>query len=368
MRRKVIIILSVLVLAFLCYGCTVLASSSDAKKDEKGSTIENTTEADPDTGELKNGIREENGNIYYYENGVKFTGGYKVIKRGSKKCYYYFRKNGTAVRSKLKKVTINGKGYYFYFQKNGQAKKKQWYKLGKKKYYFGSNGRAYTGVHNISHFYCKFSKNGVLKRKIDKHKKLIAITYDDGPSINTPKILDTLEKYDAVATFFIVGNRASTYSEHISRAHKLGCEIANHTYDHKILTSVGAGEVSSQVKKCNDAVENITSERPIIMRPPGGAVNDTVKNNVGMPMIIWSVDPTDWKTRNQQKTENAVLSQAKDGDVVLMHDLYESTAAAAPKIFSTLKDRGFEFVTVSELAAIRGVKLQKGEKYNSFRK
>lgn len=357
MKKKIFITLIAFVLMFLSLTPSALANS------------DRVPEVSQQNADAKNGIYEEGGHIYYYEDGVIFKGGYKVVKINGKKYHYYFsKKNGRATTNKLAKVTINGKKYYFYFTKNGRAAVKKWCTIKGKTYYFGSNGRAYTGVHNITHFYYKFSSKGVLKRKIDKNKKMVALTYDDGPSIYTPKVLDALEKYDAVATFFVVGNRVSTYSEHVKRAYDMGCEIGNHTYEHMILTKASAAQIKSQISKTNKAVKKVTGVNPVVMRPPGGARNSTVNANVGMPMIIWSVDPTDWKTRNQKKTEDAVLGNVKDGDVVLMHDLYNSTACAAPKILSTLKARGYQFVTVSELAMLRGTKLKKGMSYSSFRK
>ena len=145
----------------------------------------------------------------------------------------------------------------------------------------------------------------------------------------------------------------------------MGCEIANHTYDHKILTGVSADEIVNQVNKTNDIVEKTVGEKSIIMRPPGGAVNDKVSQNVKMPMIIWSVDPTDWKTRNQQKTEDAVLSGVGDGDIVLMHDIYSATANSLEITIPKLLDEGYSFVTVSELFYYKDIELSQGKVYGN---
>lgn len=375
------------------------APASDTPASETPSTEEPSTEAPstetPDEGVKKTytGLKKIDGYIYYYEkgkpfcngfkvvkiknekfyfyfqkNGQAFTNGLKKVKINDQKFYFYFQKNGRAVTDKLKAATVDGQKSYFYFQKNGRAKTEGWKKIDNKKYYFGKNGQAYTGTKTVSHYLCKFDSKGVLYRQIDKNKKMVALTYDDGPSIYTPKILKTLKENNAVATFFVVGSRVSTYKDHIKTANKLGCQIGNHSYNHKILTKVGASTIQKEITSTNDAVKKIIGESPIIMRPPGGAVNNTVKENVGMPMIIWSLDTLDWKTRNAESTKKAVLERIKDGDIVLMHDLYDATATASQTIIPELIDRGYQLVTVSELAQCRGTKLKNGKSYFSIKK
>ena len=334
--------------------------STETQPDE-----EEDTEPDGEDGTQKpekkpvlNGLVRKNGKTFYYKNGKKITDRFKTVD-GYK---YYFGKSGKAYTGKHK-VNEN----YYYFSKTGKMKK-GWITIDKNKYYFSKkSGKMFTGKHNISHYLCYFSEKGVLYRKIDKKKKMVALTYDDGPSANTPKILDTLEKYDAVATFFVVGNRVSTYANTVKRAYGMGCEIGNHTYEHKILTRADAAGIREQVSKTNAAVKNITGTDPIVMRPPGGCVNDTVKSQTGMPMILWSIDTLDWRTRNAASTKTAVLDHVKDGDIVLMHDLYEATANASTTIIPTLVARGYQLVTVSELAECRGG-MKDGCLYYSFRK
>ena len=334
--------------------------STETQPDE-----EEDTEPDGEDGTQKpekkpvlNGLVRKNGKTFYYKNGTKITDRFKTVD-GYK---YYFGKSGKAYTGK-RKVNEN----YYYFSKTGKMKK-GWITINKNKYYFSKkSGKMFTGKHNISHYLCYFSEKGVLYRKIDKKKKMVALTYDDGPSANTPKILDTLEKYDAVATFFVVGNRVSTYANTVKRAYGMGCEIGNHTYEHKILTRTDAAGIREQVSKTNAAVKNITGTDPIVMRPPGGCVNDTVKSQTGMPMILWSIDTLDWRTRNAASTKTAVLDHVKDGDIVLMHDLYEATANASTTIIPTLVERGYQLVTVSELAECRGG-MKDGCLYYSFRK
>ena len=206
--------------------------------------------------------------------------------------------------------------------------------------------------------------NTVSVRVLDFNKPMVALTFDDGPySPATNRILDVLEKYNGKATFFVVGDRVSTYSDCIKREAKLGCEIGNHTYSHTILTSVGASEIKSQLSKASAEVKKVTGFAPTLMRPPGGAFNSTVKQNADYPMIIWSVDTLDWKTRSTSSTVSAIKSNVKDGSIVLMHDLYIPTAAAVEEFVPWLVNKGYQLVTVSELMSARGVTMKNGEPY-----
>lgn len=323
---------------------------------------ENPDADEPDTEEpqpvLQGLIRDENGHLFYYKDGVKLKNTWKTVN-GSK---YYFGKSGKAYVGKRKV----GKATY-YFADNGK-RKTGWRTINGKKYYFSpKNGKMVTGKKTISHYLCYFNEKGVLTRKIDKNKKMVALTYDDGPSIYTPRVLKTLKENNAVATFFVVGNRVPTYSDTVKKAHDMGCEIGNHTYEHKNLTRVSEAEVKRQITKTNRNVKKVTGQAPVIMRPTGGATNANVKQWVGMPSIIWSIDTLDWKTRNAGSTKKAVLDHVKDGDIVLMHDLYSATASASETIIPELVKRGYQLVTVSELAECRGGMKETGA-YYSFRK
>ena len=323
---------------------------------------ENPGADEPDTVEpqpvLQGLIRDENGHLFYYKDGVKIKNTWKTVN-GSK---YYFGKSGKAYVGKRKV----GKATY-YFAVNGK-RKTGWRTINGKKYYFSpKNGKMVTGKKTISHYLCYFSEKGVLLRKIDKNKKMVALTYDDGPSIYTPRILKTLKENNSVATFFVVGNRVPMYSDTVKKAYDMGCEIGNHTYEHKSLPNLSETEVKRQISKTNKEVKKAIGEKPVIMRPTGGATNANVKQWVGMPSIIWSIDTLDWKTRNADSTKRAVLGHVKDGDIVLMHDLYSATATASETIIPELVRRGYQLVTVSELAECRGGMKETGA-YYSFRK
>ena len=190
-----------------------------------------------------------------------------------------------------------------------------------------------------------------------KNEKAVALTYDDGPSKYTNKILDCLSGFGAKATFFVVGNRVNSYADTLLRAHTLGMEIGNHTMTHPKLTSISSASIASEINSVSNAVESITGKRPSLVRPPYGSYTQSVINTAGSPFILWSIDTLDWKTRNAQSTVNAILSKVKDGDIILMHDLYLPTAEATEIIVPKLIDMGFDLVTVSELAERKGITL-----------
>ena len=344
---------------------SVISDIKDSDRENMDTELSDTEDTDleePDTEVpqpvLQGLIRDEDGNRYYYKDGAMLKNTWKTVN-GDK---YYFGKNGQAYVGKRKV----GKATY-YFADNGK-RKTGWRTINGKKYYFSpKSGKMVTGKKTISHYLCYFGEKGILTRKIDKNKKMVALTYDDGPSIYTPDILKTLKENNAVATFFVVGNRVPTYSDTVKKAYGMGCEIGNHTYEHKNLTRISEAEVKQQVSKTNRNVKKVTGQAPVIMRPTGGATNTNVKQWVGMPSIIWSIDTLDWKTRNADSTKRAVLDHVKDGDIVLMHDLYSATASASETIIPELVKRGYQLVTVSELAECRGGMKETGS-YFSFRK
>ena len=212
-----------------------------------------------------------------------------------------------------------------------------------------------------------FDEDLNLVHSIDKTKPMVAITYDDGPSKYTPRILDTLNTYDSHATFFVVGERVEEFSKTIKREFDEGHEIGSHTYNHVILTKISGKKIETQLDKTDEVLEGIIGTGASLMRPPGGAYNDKVSSNVHKPMIIWSLNSNDWKSRNKDSIQKTVLNNIKDGDIILMHDLYEATADATDVIVPELKKQGFQLVTVQELADLRDIPLIRGKAYNSLR-
>ena len=204
-------------------------------------------------------------------------------------------------------------------------------------------------------------------RYIDPLRPMVALTFDDGPHPPVGnRIMDCLAQYGAKATFFMVGDRVASRAGEVQRMVREGHEVANHSMNHKYFQKLSAAEIQAQVTKCNDAIEAVCGVRPRIMRLPGGNHNSTVLANTHMPMIQWNIDTLDWKTKNADKTVAAVLNHVKDGDIILMHELYSQSADAALRIIPELHSRGFQMVTVSEMAAAKGHTLEEGKLYSSF--
>lgn len=205
-------------------------------------------------------------------------------------------------------------------------------------------------------------------RALDPNKPMIALTYDDGPYAAVGnRIMDVMNLYGGKCTFFMVGNRVASYAAEVQRMAREGFEVANHTQDHPNLKKLGSAQIQAQVNACNDVIQAVSGIRPTVMRLPGGDKNNMVLASTGMPIVLWNIDTRDWKTRNTQSTVNAVLGKVKDGDIVLMHELYGSTAAATETLVPILVSQGFQLVTVSELAYYKGMPLMPGQVYYSIR-
>ena len=207
-------------------------------------------------------------------------------------------------------------------------------------------------------------------RYIDPSKPMVALTFDDGPDVQVDGVLmDELEKVNGRATFFVVGQRVEKFPEDIKNTVERGHEIGNHSYDHDIhLSSKGQDYIRNEFDKTDDAVEKAAGVRPALVRLPGGNISNDVKAVVKKPLIFWSIDTEDWRSRDAEKTQNSILSQVKDGDIVLMHALYLSTAQACKTVIPELHARGYQLVTVSELIHFRGQDVQGGNgvQYKSF--
>ena len=204
--------------------------------------------------------------------------------------------------------------------------------------------------------------------RIDPDKPMIALTFDDGPRAESTKsILDTLQEYNAKATFFVVGSCVTDATkELLKRMGSMGCEVGSHTYDHTDLTGYDAESMKADLDKTKAVIEDASGKPCTIMRPPGGAFNDYVQENIEYPMIIWYIDTRDWESRYAPSVISNVEEYACDGAIVLMHDIYDSTAQAAAEIIPWLDAQGYQMVTVSQLAALRGIKLEAGKPYYDF--
>lgn len=214
-------------------------------------------------------------------------------------------------------------------------------------------------------------KKSITLRILDTKKPMIALTFDDGPGISyTKRIVNQLKKYNARATFFVLGSQLQSGEARklVAKSSKYGNEIASHTYNHKNLASLSVADIQKEAADTENLIYKITGKYPALTRPPYGRVNDSVKSTINTPLILWSIDTRDWETRNSSTTISRVLNQVHDGDIVLMHDIYDATAKAAESLIPQLTDRGYQLVTVSELAELKKVTLKKGNLYYSIKK
>lgn len=203
---------------------------------------------------------------------------------------------------------------------------------------------------------------------INPKKKMVALTFDDGPGKYTKQIVKCLKKNHGRATFFVLGTNVDRYKGAVKAADKAGCEIASHGYTHSNMTRISQKEIQKEMKDTDKKIKKITGKKTALMRTPGGATDEKVQKAVGKPIILWSIDTLDWKTRDKDKTIQAVMNNVKDGDIVLMHDIHEPTKEAALVLIKKLTEEGYQLVTVSELAQYRGYKLKKGKIYRKLPK
>ncbi|MCI5536268.1 MAG: polysaccharide deacetylase family protein [Clostridiales bacterium] len=195
----------------------------------------------------------------------------------------------------------------------------------------------------------------IKERYVDPSKPMVAITYDDGPGGKAEnRILNCLRKNGAVATFFYLGNRISGDTVTVRKAFEMGCEIGNHTWDHPVLTNLKEKQVKRQIKKTNEAIKKACGAEPTLFRPSYGETSSTVNELSGLPVVMWTVDTLDWQSRNAKKVFKEVKKAGNlDGDIILMHSIYDSTARATEMIVPYLKKKGYQLVTVSELIKYR---------------
>lgn len=199
-------------------------------------------------------------------------------------------------------------------------------------------------------------------------EKYVALTFDDGPSGRfTRNLLKGLRKRDVTATFLLCGYRMAEYPELTEQIFREGHEIGCHGFSHAGMASMSRREVAQEIEKMRELLPE--GCRMNFLRPPGGSSSDAVEQVAqvqGLSILSWSVDPRDWATRDTWAVERSVLEQVKDGDVILLHDMSDSSVQAALDIVDTLLERGFTFVTASQLARLRGARLVPGKVYASF--
>ena len=187
----------------------------------------------------------------------------------------------------------------------------------------------------------------------------IAMTFDDGPHPrNTPRLLDMLRQRNIKATFYVIGNSVKMYPEITRRIVAEGHEIGNHTWTHRNLTKLSNSEVCREMDRTRDVIVSATGVQPRTMRPPYGALltrqRKMIFKEYGYPTIMWSVDPQDWKRPGISVVRDRIISQTRNGSIVLSHDLHAPTVDAMPSTLDGLLGKGFQFVTVSQLLTMQG--------------
>ncbi len=204
------------------------------------------------------------------------------------------------------------------------------------------------------------------ERSIDPDRPMVALTFDDGPGQGTTAILDLLEQYNARATFFVVGLclEQPRQVEKMQRAYEMGNVIGSHTYDHKSFRKL---DESEQMERTDKAILAALGVSASLVRPPYGHVTDDARSAASTPFIHWSLDTEDWLSRDASSIIAAVQENVQDGDIILMHDSYSSTAEACETLIPWLLEQGYQLVTVPELMEAKGIAMENGQMYKDAR-
>ena len=198
-------------------------------------------------------------------------------------------------------------------------------------------------------------------------RPLVALTFDDGPRRSTTSdLLDGLAARGVQATFFLIGKQLEGCEDLVERMEAEGHQIGIHSFEHKILTALNSADFAAQVDREREVLKSIVGREDFPLRPPYGEVDAAVEKRADGPIILWSVDPEDWRYQDAEKVTEHILDHVRDGSVILLHDIYPTSVEAALKVVDALHEKGFLFVTVSELAAQRHVELEAGVVYRTF--
>lgn len=205
---------------------------------------------------------------------------------------------------------------------------------------------------------------GGLQLPLDDTPPVVAITFDDGPrDSTTTRLLDALALREVPATFFLVGTRIPGNEVLIRRMKEEGHQIGVHSYSHIFLTALSATEFEFEVGQTRMQLANILGDQSFWLRPPYGIVDESVQKRADSPIILWSVDPEDWKDHNTQRMVEIVLSKVSDGDIILFHDIYDSSVDAAIQVIDALQDQGYCFATAEQLLQAKGITAKDGALY-----
>ena len=192
------------------------------------------------------------------------------------------------------------------------------------------------------------------KAQAEKNKKVVALTFDDGPDGNTtPQALDILAKYKVKATFFVQGKNIAGNESLLKRMQSEGHEVGNHSWNHPILTKLSLEDAKKQLTDTEDAITKVLGKSSKLMRPPYGAISDDIRNNLDLSFIMWNVDSLDWKSKNEAAILTEIQHQTTDGSIILLHDIHQPSVNSLPKVIEYLQGQGYSFVTVSDLLNTR---------------
>jgi peptidoglycan/xylan/chitin deacetylase (PgdA/CDA1 family) len=201
----------------------------------------------------------------------------------------------------------------------------------------------------------------------DPNKKSVALTFDDGPNGNkTLELLDILAENKAHATFFMIGNKMNYYSTVVTTVHNSGNEIGSHTYDHGNLKKTKIDKILEQEKLTAQIYYDLTGDTLKLTRPPYGSINSSVKEALDTVFITWDIDTEDWRYKDVEHIKSEILDNIKDGDIILLHDSYETSVSAIREVLPILYSEGYQVVSVSELAKLKGRTLEKNKIYRSI--
>lgn len=282
----------------------------------------------------KTGVAKESVDSHFLDNGyltrdnlvvVLERGAYLAMSEGTKSAFFDY----TEIADLLKKS----------FEANEEIS------VPKEEHYVNTQGKKYT---------------------IDPDKPMLALTFDDGPSAHTDRLLDIFANHGGKGTFFVVGNLIDSRKSTLKRIATEGHEIGNHSWDHRQLTNLSDEEVKDQIMMTRAKIYDVSGMDCCIVRPPYGACNDSVREigaEIGISFVNWSVDTLDWKTKNADAVYKEIMQEASDGAIILCHDLHKTTVEAMERVIPELIAKGYQLVTVSQLMEYSDKTLEAGKMY-----
>ena len=192
----------------------------------------------------------------------------------------------------------------------------------------------------------------------------VALTFDDGPNADTtPVLLDGLSRRGIHATFFVIGEKVEGNEDLLLRMEREGHQIGLHTFHHRSLAGVNGADFYAEVDELRRTLSDLLGREDFMLRPPYGAITPSNLARAGAPIILWGVDPEDWRDRDSDRQTAAILNTVRDGSIILLHDIYEASVETALRVADELMAKGYKFVTVEELFALRGMTPENGVEY-----